>query len=235
VRPLIFLIVISTLISCSSITGSACERGDKKVMSAEYGEAIGLLKECLARKDLDNVARRRAFYAKAYALSNLDREDEAAKAYDDAFAIKPASGLDEFINAGLSYRYANRAVDALRMAETVATLESGKYANSMMVQYHLGWSHQLAGNQEKAIEAFSTGIPYQPDFAYAYWRRAVSYEKLGKLDLAKSDLKSAATMFLKQETDKPVKLSLRRMHQEIQKTYVRLGVEVPAAIVAASK
>jgi tetratricopeptide (TPR) repeat protein len=236
VRSSVFLcVIVVSLAACSSFMRSSCERGDKKVMNAAYEGSLDLLSACLARKDISDVEKRRAYYAKAYALSNLDREVEAANAYDAAFAIKPASQLDEFINAGLSYRYANRPVDALKMAEQVATIESGKYANSMMVQYHLGWSQQLLGNHEKAVEAFSNGIPYQTDFAYAYWRRALSYEQLGKLDLAKMDLSAAATMFLKPEPGKPVKKSLQLMHKEIQQTYVRLGLQVPEAVLEALK
>jgi tetratricopeptide (TPR) repeat protein len=64
----------------------------------------------------------------------------------------------------------------------------------MMTQYYLGWSLQELGRHEEAVEAFSKGIPYQTDFAYAYFRRGLSLESLGRMDDAKSDFKKVATL-----------------------------------------
>lgn len=62
----------------------------------------------------------------------------------------------------------------------------------MSVYYHLGWTLQLMGRDAEAIQAFTTGIPRQPDYYWARVKRALSYEKIGERDKALQDLKEAA-------------------------------------------
>ncbi|TAG77143.1 MAG: hypothetical protein EAZ24_07930 [Burkholderiales bacterium] len=212
------------------VPGNACERGYKFAYDGVFAEAQDHLDACLSGASSDLHQRRRALIAMGWAKSNLDDDSGASAAYDAAFQIAPVSDYAEMINASMSYKHAQRHADALKLNIAAANWENGKYAQSMMTQYHLGWSYQLNGLHEKAVEAFDKAIPHQPDFAYAYWRRAVSHEAMGNAGKAKTDLNVASSLFVDSESGRPLKLSIRAMHQEIAETYKRHGLSVPIAV-----
>jgi len=77
---------------------------------------------------------------------------------------------------------------------------------SMMTQYNLGWSLYKIGRFEVAIEAFNTGIPIQPDYAFVYFRRGLAYVKLGKEAQAKEDFSEFLILVGDQEVNIPAEL-----------------------------
>jgi tetratricopeptide (TPR) repeat protein len=222
------------LAGCADKFGATdCERGYRLAHEGDFAAAKKTLSRCLAAQDLSSSQKRSALIAQAWVHGNLDDELSAATSYDEAFRIAPAADYREMINASVSYRYAKRYKDALQMNIAAAELDGGKYADSMMIQYQLGWSYQLNGEHELAVAAFTKGIPLQPDFAYALWRRALSYEALGRSEKAKADLLAASSLFLKGDLSKPLKPTLKRMHQEVADSYKRFGLQVPAPVASA--
>ena len=67
---------------------------------------------------------------------------------------------------------------------------------SMMTQYNKGWSLLELGQYAGAVEAFSKGIPIQPDFAFVYWRRGLAYEGLGDKKRAQADFEKSAKLLV---------------------------------------
>ncbi len=63
-----------------------------------------------------------------------------------------------------------------------------------MTQYQLGWTYQELGRHEEAIAAFSKGIPQQADFAFAYYRRGLSFESLGQKEAARADFQKVRAL-----------------------------------------
>jgi len=61
----------------------------------------------------------------------------------------------------------------------------------MSYYYHLGWTYAEMGESTKAIDAYSEGLKTQPNYPFAYWRRGLAYENLGKKTEAQADYKKA--------------------------------------------
>jgi tetratricopeptide (TPR) repeat protein len=72
----------------------------------------------------------------------------------------------------------------------------------MSYYYHLGWTYSDMGEYAKAIEAYSEGLKTEPQFPFAFWRRGIAYEKLGKAAEAQADYRQAYTLGME---DNPVK------------------------------
>ena len=64
--------------------------------------------------------------------------------------------------------------------------------NNMRYRYHRGWTLNVLGRYDEAIADLSAGINAQPDYAFAYLRRACAYAGVGRLSDAATDLDSAA-------------------------------------------
>ena len=58
----------------------------------------------------------------------------------------------------------------------------------MACYYHKAKTLHQAGRYNEAIESYTLGIPKQPDYGYALYERALSYEALGNREQAKRDL-----------------------------------------------
>ena len=95
-----------------------------------------------------------------------------------------------FINRAGAYRASRRFQLALNDIEIAKRLKA-----SMPVFFHLGRTLHDMGHYDRAIEAFSSGLPYQPDYALAYHRRGLSYEAKGNLQRALQDFKTAEPLY----------------------------------------
>ena len=63
---------------------------------------------------------------------------------------------------------------------------------NMRFLYHRGWTLTDLARFDEAIADFTNGIRSQPDYPYAYIRRACAYGRIGRLDYAIADLETAA-------------------------------------------
>ena len=82
-----------------------------------------------------------------------------------------------------------------------ALADAGKYDEDgpgsgpgMAVAYHTGLTLHAAGRYADAVAAYSKGIPKQPDYALAYYNRALSYEAIGDKSKARQDFAKAAEL-----------------------------------------
>jgi tetratricopeptide (TPR) repeat protein len=62
---------------------------------------------------------------------------------------------------------------------------------NMRFLYHRGWTLTDLARFDEAIADFTNGIRSQPDYPYAYIRRACAYGRIGRLDYAIADLETA--------------------------------------------
>ncbi|MGE5562553.1 MAG: tetratricopeptide repeat protein [Bacillota bacterium] len=62
----------------------------------------------------------------------------------------------------------------------------------MKFYYHRGWTLTKLGRFDEAILDFTEGLKTQPDYPWAFIRRACAYAGAGRLDYAVSDLETAA-------------------------------------------
>jgi tetratricopeptide (TPR) repeat protein len=60
----------------------------------------------------------------------------------------------------------------------------------MRYHYHRGWTLNAMGRFDEAIVDFTAGLETQPDYYWAYLRRACAYAGSGRLEYALSDLES---------------------------------------------
>ena len=174
-----------------------CGHGYSMASEGKYKEAIPLLTSCLESNDIQSDMRRQTFEARAWAYSNLENPKAAVADQEAAFAIAPAGSHREFINYASYLRSAGRAADslvALKSAEIIDGYEGGV---SMMTQFNLGWTLQELGRHEDAIDAFSKGIPTQPDYPFVYYRRGLSLEALGRINEARIDFEKLAELINK--------------------------------------
>ena len=73
----------------------------------------------------------------------------------------------------------------------------------MVTQYNLGWSLYKLNRFEESIQAFTKGIPQQPDYPFVYLRRGLAYYKLGRSVNAKEDFSDFLLLIGEQEVNIP--------------------------------
>lgn len=196
--PLIekYLVVLGAFVigGCSPYVTNAnvCEYGYSMASAGNYKESIPLLTSCLELKDIQSDTRRQAYDARAWAYSNLENPKAAVADQEAAFAIAPAGSHREFINYASYLRAAGRSGDSLAPLKSAETIDGHEGGASMMTQYNLGWTLQELERHEEAIDAFSKGIPTQPDYPFVYYRRGLSLEALGRKKEAHADFEKLA-------------------------------------------
>lgn len=87
----------------------------------------------------------------------------------------------------------NEALEALRAAFQFDEDGPGT-GPGMAVHYHMAQTLHKLGRYQEAIETMTKGIPKQPDYGYALYQRALSYEAIGDRVQAKRDLFRAAEL-----------------------------------------
>lgn len=198
------LLVSSTLPGCSltSVGANDCEIGYDKIISGDFQQARTSLTKCISSKKTDTNARRHALLTRAWIHSRLKDFNAAVKDQESAFAISPASDFEEQIDYVAYLRAANRSVDSLAILKTAEYIERASANSSMTVHYYSGRSLQNLGQHEQAIDIFSSSIPTQPEYAFVYYRRGISFEALGRKAEAKADFEKSAQLLGQVDVEK---------------------------------
>ena len=102
-------------------------------------------------------------------------------------ALKPDCW--KYIRKAADFREQKNFNAALEQIESYNQCDTSKVR--MPYYYHLGWTYADMGDYNKAIDAYSEGLKTDPNFLFAYWRRGLAYEKLGKTSEAQADYKEA--------------------------------------------
>ena len=170
----------------------ACDQGTEAARQGRHDPAITLLTQCLAASSVLSEKRAYALKVRAWSHSRLAQGALAVQDQEAAFGLVPASQYRDFLDYALYLRDAGRNADSLQALLAAERAEGGRV--SMMTQYHKGWILQELGRNREAVAAFSKGIPVQPSYAFAYWRRGLAYEDLGEKKLAAQDFEQCARL-----------------------------------------
>jgi tetratricopeptide (TPR) repeat protein len=167
-------------------------RGDAYSAKKEYARAIANYTEAI-RIDPKGITyykdRARAYSAqKDFARAIAD--------YDRVFEIRGTVPFEDFVGRAFVYRESGNfpaALDDLQRAKALIAAYKGSDPSPAMTYYfNLGRTLHAMGKYDDAIAAFSAGMPEQPDYYWAYYYRALSYEKTGQRDKVVADLTTAA-------------------------------------------
>jgi tetratricopeptide (TPR) repeat protein len=179
----------------NDVADALCESGTKLAREGRHEEALPVIASCLGQTGLSDMTRAHALQSRAWSHSNLSQHEPALADQEAAFKLRPAKDHREFINYAVYLRNAGRHEQSLYAVLSAERAEGGSRP-SMMTQYHKGWSLSELGRHKEAVEAFTEGIPQQPDYAYVYWRRGLAHEALGNKELAARDFERCAQLLI---------------------------------------
>lgn len=183
-----------------------CQAGLNSAQLENCSTAVIQLSNCLTRQ-LPAPAQAFVLQVRAQCYLTLKQPDLALKDQKTSLEIDPPKDVWPFVMLGVYYRELKQydlslaaLKDALKYDEDGPGTGPG-----MAVFYHTGQTLHAAGRYEKAIDAYTMGIPKQPDYGYALYRRALSYEALGDKAQAKRDLFRAAELEPKEGYEEDIK------------------------------
>lgn len=167
-------------------------------------QAIQLLSGCLSSSEHAEV---QALTVRMRALAYEQKGDYAHAIADreESLRLKPARTGWDIINLAANYRdngQPERAVELLRkMLQDNMGLRGKGTGHGMPSYYHLGRALIDVQQWSKAAEAFSEGMVYQPDYAWAYAYRGLAYDRMDQKELARADLDKARSLMRNSEPD----------------------------------
>lgn len=184
--------ISKTSSSSSEPSVSDCEDAVKNYDSGDYSGALISADNCLMlplnRPYKVFMLRTRADIHSYLGSPLLAIEDQLI-----SLRLEEAKDVWPWVLLGAYYREAkrfNESISALSIAHNYD--EDGEGTGpGMAVFYHTGLTYYEAGEYQQAIEAFSEGVPKQPDYGWVFYHRALAYEALGDKTQAKEDLSKA--------------------------------------------
>lgn len=169
-------------------------------------QAIRLLSECIAASQ-EAPATYRALTLTMRSIAYAQKKDykHAIADREESLRLMPARTGWDVIGLASNYRdngQPERALELLRkMLQDNLGLSGKGTTPGMPSYYHLGRALIDLQQWQGAAEAFSEGVTYQPDYAWAYAYRGVAYDRLNQPELAGADLGKARSLIeqLKQD------------------------------------
>lgn len=224
-RTSAMLVVVSTLLAaCANAPGAGL--ADRSAMSPgnpcqqtktikftkdgnkfdDPDQAAGLLSACLASWP-EAPTGYRALTLKMRALAYGQQKDYAHAIADseESLRLMPARTGWDIIGLATYYRDSGqpeRAVELLRkMLQDNLGLAGKGTTPGMPSYYHLGRALTDLQQWPSAAEAFSEGMSYQQDFAWAYAYRGLAYDHMKRPELARADIDKARSLIEKHKPD----------------------------------
>jgi len=172
-----------------------CQAGVRAYTSKNYDDALPALTQCLSLSIPPEV-RAVVFQVRADVYSRSEKYDLAIADEQAAISTIPPNNPWPYIMLGDYFRKAQRLDESIAALQTAMKFDEDGPGSGpgMAVYYHLAQTLHAAKRYREAIEVMTKGIPKQPDYAYALYQRALSYEALGDRDQAKRDLFRAAEL-----------------------------------------
>lgn len=172
-----------------------CRIGLDRLGLRDFAAAIDPLTKCLENR-MPNPPRAYLLRRRAEAFAVLGRYKRAIEDQEKSLQVQPPYDVWPLV---MLAAYRRDKKDYSGSLEALA--EARKYDEDgpgtgpgMAVNYHTGLTLHASGKYAEAVEAYSKGIPKQPDYGYVYIDRALSYEALGDKVNAKRDLEKAAEL-----------------------------------------
>lgn len=170
-----------------------CREALDAAHQGRQADALVALNRCL---DLDLTPGARAFVlqVRAEELAKLKRTQDALKDQLASLHLAKPRDVWPLVMLGVYYRELKQYEPSLEaLKEALDYDEDGPGTGpGMAVHYHTGWTLHEAGRYAEAIEAYTRGVPKQPDYGYAFYRRGLAYEALHDRVKAKQDFLRAA-------------------------------------------
>lgn len=218
----LFSVAIEQKAQRENIANGALVNGTKLYSDGKYDEAIREFKRAVAMApNSANSVNAYNFMANTYL--NMDKPEEAIKAYKSAINLDPSRD-DTHVKLGNVYVAENRYDEAENEFKTAIKLnpsstgniytlgqlylKTGRYGEAEnqfnKIQnlapgkatgyYGLGLAYSKQGRYEEAIEQFEEAIRIDEDFKYAYADLGYAYADLGKKDEAREQVDILGTM-----------------------------------------
>lgn len=188
---LIALTVLAT--SLISFTAKAdladCRIGVEANDKKEYFQAIEPLTRCLDLS-LGSEPKSEILAIRAGAYFNLKQFGLAVDDQELSIALQEPKDVWPLLMLGVYYRELKQYDKSLNAINSAFSYDEDGPGTGpgMACYYHKAKTLHQAGRYNEAIESYTLGIPKQPDYGYALYERALSYEALGNREQAKRDL-----------------------------------------------
>jgi len=172
-----------------------CDLGVQAAKRKEHPVAISHYTACL-RTAVTLPDRARALRNRALSYNELRQYALAVEDQRQALSLEAPTTVWPLVMMSVYYRGVKQYEAALAALKAATKLDEDGPGTGpgMAVYYHTGQTLHAMGRYQEAIEAYTLGIPKQPDFGYALYRRALSYEAIGNREMAKRDLFRAAEL-----------------------------------------
>ncbi len=120
-----------------------------------------------------------------YALRDLGAYDEALEVFGTILRRWPDYKIQAVTRIGATYRLMGDHQRALDVLDELVASDGPQ--EGMKFYYHRGWTLNELGRYAEARDEFTEGLKTQPDYGYAYQKRACSHAMLGALPEALND------------------------------------------------
>ena len=157
----------------------------------------------MAEHELADKTRSIALQGRAWAYFKQEQNKLAVRDMEEAFKLTPPSTYHQYIKYSAYLRSVGRYQDSLRAIRSAEAFDTKEGEMSMMTQYNMGWTLHMLGRHRESVEAYTRGISAQPKFPFAYWRRGLVLDAMGKKQEAKKDFEEFLRRMSKEEIEVP--------------------------------
>ncbi len=192
--------ILVTALACIALTAAHaqpadCQQGLQDIEAKRHSESIEPLTRCL-RLQLPSQARAFILQARAHSYAELKRWGAAAEDQQQSILAEKPKDVWAHVMLGAYLREDRKFEAALEALQAAFQFDEDGPGTGpgMAVHYHMAQTLHKAGRYKDAIEIMTKGIPKQPDYGYALYQRALSYEAIGDRVQAKRDLFRAAEL-----------------------------------------
>lgn len=201
------LAISASLLGCASVPSgplTACRAGlalPLKNEGTEYQDpqrAVDLFTQCLDGGSSATALHAIALTLRSSAYGQLQQWNEAIADRETANVLSPPRNGRDILSLAALYRDSGNPEKALelirKMVDDRMGLTGRGTGQGMPTYYHMGRALFELQRWPEAAEAFTVGLTYQPDYAWAIIYRGMAYQGQGNEAKAKADLERGLTL-----------------------------------------
>ncbi len=170
---------------------NACGRAMEAFNGGMYQEAIVPLTACLAYQKSPKL-QAQLYEWRATSNDSTKHYKNAVADQTQFIALQPPSDQWPLLMLARYQRDAKQYDASLAtMDKVMAQFKNNGQTPGMPYGYHRSLTLQQMGRHQEAIDTLTEALPRQPEYAWAYYYRSISYEALGDTVHAKADMLQA--------------------------------------------